>query len=144
MAQSKAACARRLSIGREGEEQAARYLQQQGLEILARNLRTRYGELDIVAREGRTLVIVEVRTVTRAHFLGHPAASITLSKARQVLRATRHYLATLGQRGRRTDVRIDAIGIELSTGRIEHLPGAIRWDMERAPARPRRRRGLWP
>ena len=139
MAEAEKGSDRRREVGRRGEELAVGFLVEQGLRILARNVRTRHGEIDILAEDGATLVVVEVRTVSRARFLGHPAAAITLGKARQVLRATRHYLARSRLRGK--DVRIDALGVELATGRIEHLPGAIRWDMELASSVRRRERG---
>lgn len=116
----------RAGMGREGEARAARYLEQQGLRIVARNVRTRGGEIDLVARDGGTLVLVEVRTVRRALVPGHPVTAITRRKARQVLRAARYYLHSLGAAARGRDVRIDALGIELDTETVEHLPGAIR------------------
>lgn len=126
-------------MGRRGEALAAEYLVERGLTLIDRNVRTRRGELDIVALDGGTLVIVEVRAVARAGFLRSLACAVTLGKARQVLRATRCYLAQRGER--RRDVRIDAVGVDLSTGRVEHLPGAIRWDMELPRERRRRERG---
>jgi len=119
----------RQEIARRGEDLAARYLEAQGVTLVARNVRTRHGELDLIGRAGGTLLVGEVRTVWQARFLGHPGASITLTTARQVLRATRQLVASWGLRG--CDLRIDAIGVELSTGRVEHLPGGIRWDLER-------------
>ena len=61
--------------GDGAEEQAARHLAEHGLAIVARNYRTRLGEIDLVAREGETLVFVEVRQRASAHF-GGAAASI--------------------------------------------------------------------
>lgn len=61
--------------GGAAEEQAARFLAHQGLDIVARNFRTRFGEIDLVAREGATLVFVEVRMRTSDRY-GGAAASI--------------------------------------------------------------------
>ena len=53
-------------VGRSGERHAARWLRRRGLRILARNLRTPVGEVDLLAQEGAWLVIIEVKTGTRA------------------------------------------------------------------------------
>ncbi len=119
----------RRAAGQRGEELAASHLESLGWIILGRNLRTRWGELDLLADDGAAWVVVEVRTVRRAGYLGGPASSVTLGKARQVLRATRHYLARHGPLPADRDLRLDALGVELDTGRIEHLRGAIRWDL---------------
>ncbi len=81
-------------IGEEAEELAARFLAQHGLAILARNYRTRFGEVDLVAREGATLVFVEVRARSWAAF-GGAAASVDRRKQRRVVAAARHFLARL-------------------------------------------------
>ena len=83
------------SSGRLAEEQAARFLERQGLSILARNFRCRGGELDLVCRDGATLVFVEVRLRRNAAF-GGAGASITANKQRRVVLAARNYLATHG------------------------------------------------
>ncbi len=62
--------------GRHAESLAAAFLQQRGLKLVERNYRCRFGEIDLVAREGKTLVFVEVRMRTSARF-GGAAASIT-------------------------------------------------------------------
>ena len=64
----KLARAAHLVLGRRGEEAAVRLLLAKGYTILARNWRVRSGELDIVARDGRTLVFVEVKTRRRSGF----------------------------------------------------------------------------
>lgn len=84
--------------GRDGsraEDLAARFLERQGLTLLARNFRCRGGELDLVCRDGATLVFVEVRLRRNAAF-GGAGASITASKQRRVVLAARNYLATHG------------------------------------------------
>jgi len=129
-----------MATGRRGEALAARYLERRGLRIVGRNVRTRVGEIDLVAYDEGTLVLVEVRAVHRALVPGHPATAITHAKARQVLRAARYYLAALPGGGRGVDVRIDALGIELDTNTVEYLPGAIRADLvgRQGAAQPRR------
>jgi putative endonuclease len=78
--------------GRHAEDLAAAFLQRQGLDIVARNYRCRYGEIDLIARDGKTLVFVEVRMRTSNAF-GGAAASITAAKRGKLLRTARHYLA---------------------------------------------------
>jgi putative endonuclease len=82
--------------GLAAEEAAARFLEDHGLAIVARNYRTRFGEVDLVAREGRTLVFVEVRKRSwRAY--GGAAASVDARKQSRLVAAARHYLARLGK-----------------------------------------------
>lgn len=78
--------------GTQAEEAAARHLARRGLTVVARNYRCRGGEVDLVCRDGDTLVFVEVRLRTHAHF-GGAAESITAAKRRRIVLAARHYLA---------------------------------------------------
>ena len=81
--------------GEAAEESAARFLAHRGLDILARNFRTRWGEIDLVAKDGATLVFVEVRLRSSARF-GGAAASVDARKRRRIEAAARLYLARLG------------------------------------------------
>jgi putative endonuclease len=81
--------------GEEAEELAARFLAGQGLVVVARNYRTRLGEVDLVARDGATLVFVEVRLRSWSAF-GGAAGSVDGRKQRRIVAAARHYLARLG------------------------------------------------
>ncbi|MFT4124511.1 MAG: YraN family protein [Microbacteriaceae bacterium] len=110
-------------VGRRGEALAAAYLAEHGLEILARNWRCPYGEIDIVAREGRTIVIAEVKTRSGLGY-GHPFEAITPLKLARL-----HRLAGLW-RAEHPDVtgtlRIDAVAVIVVPGTpplIEHLAG---------------------
>ena len=82
------------AAGSEAEERAARFLASRGIEIVTRNFRTRFGEIDLVARDGETLVFVEVRLRTHEGF-GGAAASIDGSKRTRIVAAARQYLARL-------------------------------------------------
>lgn len=77
--------------GDAAEEAACEHLQKHGCRVIARNVRYREGELDVVAQEGATLVFVEVRHRSRDTF-GGAAASIDRLKQRRLVRAARHYL----------------------------------------------------
>lgn len=80
------------AAGLLAEAQAARFLAARGLKVIARNYRCRGGEIDLVCRDGATLVFVEVRLRTNRAF-GGAAGSITSSKQRRIALAARHYLA---------------------------------------------------
>jgi putative endonuclease len=82
----------RAAAGAAAEALAARFLATRGLTIVARNFRTRHGEIDLVARDGPTLVFVEVRRRASTRF-GGAAASITVAKQARWTLAARAYLA---------------------------------------------------
>jgi putative endonuclease len=81
-------------LGHRAEERAEEYLRERGLRIVARNYRTRMGEIDLIATEGDALVFVEVRLRSSERF-GGAAASVDERKQRRVVAAARHYLSTL-------------------------------------------------
>jgi putative endonuclease len=81
----------RLQSGAAAESLAAEYLQARGLEVLARNLRCKGGELDLVCLDGGVLAVVEVRQRGRADF-GGAAGSVTPRKQRKIIRAARYFL----------------------------------------------------
>jgi len=92
MTSSARATARRR--GEEAEELAARFLAGRGLVIVARNYRTRFGEVDLVAHDGATLVFVEVRARSWNAY-GGAAGSVDAHKQRRLVAAARHYLSRL-------------------------------------------------
>ena len=107
--------------GGAAEDLAARYLEGQGLAIVERNWRCRAGEIDLVARDGATLVFVEVRLRTSAAF-GGAAASVDAHKQRRVLRAARTYLSGRPD----TPCRCDVVGLDrLDPGRVEWIRDAF-------------------
>jgi len=83
--------ARNRSVGQFGEDVAARYLQGQGMVVLDRNWSCRFGEIDLVARDGTTLVICEVKTRTTDRF-GGPFQAVTEHKARRLRRLAHAWL----------------------------------------------------
>jgi putative endonuclease len=80
-----------LQRGAAAEQRALQYLQAQGLCVLARNLRCKAGELDLVGLDGEVLAVVEVRQRSTARF-GGALASVTRRKQRKIIRATRYFL----------------------------------------------------
>jgi putative endonuclease len=104
--------------GRRAEALAAAFLAARGLAIVERNFRCRRGEIDIIARDGETLVFVEVRLRSRSDF-GGAAASITPVKRARITAAAALYLARLG---RSPPCRFDALLFDaLESDRIEWL-----------------------
>lgn len=93
------------TAGARAEALAADYLMRQGLTIVARNFRTRFGEIDLIARDGRTLVFVEVR-LRRSTRFGGAVESITARKRARLVAAANGYLAGIG---REPPCRFDAI-----------------------------------
>ncbi|HKE70732.1 MAG TPA: YraN family protein [Nocardioidaceae bacterium] len=111
----------RRALGQWGEDLAARCLVEAGLVVLDRNWRCDLGELDIVARSGDVLVVVEVKTRTTDLF-GPPMAAVTRPKASRLRRLTARWLAehTVSPR----EVRIDVVSIFVphsGVPEIEHL-----------------------
>jgi putative endonuclease len=84
--------AEHIETGRSGEEIAAAYLGEQGYEILERNYRSKYCEIDIVARQGETLVFVEVRTKSDEDH-GTPEETIDDRKIRKLIKSAEIYMA---------------------------------------------------
>ncbi len=81
----------RLNLGRYGEEKAANYLVKQGMKILEKNYRCRYGEVDIIAKEKDTLVFVEVKTRKSSTYLS-PFLAVNKHKQLQISKVALHYL----------------------------------------------------
>jgi len=100
--------------GRRGEDLALRHLESQGLELLERNYRCRAGEIDLVMLEGRTLVLVEVRSRTSATH-GSAAATVGSRKQRRFTLAARHLMLTRPQY-RRLAARFDVVAIDPTPG----------------------------
>jgi len=108
--------------GATAERLAAEFLEAHGLSIVERNYRRRCGELDLIARDGSTLVFVEVR-LRRGQAFGGAAASITAAKRARLIQAAGHYLAGLS---RTPCCRFDALLLDaLDARRIEWLQDII-------------------
>ncbi len=108
-------------VGARGEHIAAGWLRNHGMQVLATNWRCRDGEIDIVAQDGSTLVIVEVKTRTSSRF-GTPAEAVAGAKLRRLRRLAAHYLARCPQYF--PAVRIDVVAVLLQPGRdalVQHL-----------------------
>ena len=103
----------RLSLGKEGEDLACRELRRRGYAVLARRYRTRFGEIDIIARDGDTLVFVEVKTRRSGRF-GGAVAAVHVRKQRRLINMARSYL--MGRRAAELPCRFDVVGVTLAAG----------------------------
>lgn len=114
-------------LGRTGEDLAAAHLERLGYRIVARNHRTRHGELDVIAVDRDTLVFCEVKT--RRDGAWGPWEALHERKRAQVRRMAREYLATVPDRPRLANLRCDAIGVVIDARgrlvRLDHLEGAF-------------------
>jgi putative endonuclease len=126
---------RQRSTGRLGEDLAAAHLERLGLQILARNVRSGSGEIDLIAHGEETIVFVEVKTqrLARGHGAGEtPTVPLERLQARQRARLRREASAWLrgsaGSRPRAANLRFDAIGVVLSPSgalvRLDHIESA--------------------
>lgn len=116
----------RVALGRFGEMQAQEYLVVAGYSILERNVRLPGGEIDNVARDGETLVLVEVRA-RRSARLGTPEESITKAKAQRLALLGEAYAQEhgLGEAPWRIDVVAIDVGPRWKVTRLEHYKNAV-------------------
>jgi putative endonuclease len=121
----------RRRTGQIAEDLVARRLIAQGWEIVERNARTRYGELDIVALDGPILVFVEVKGARAGTQFGpeRPIQSIDFAKQRQVRRLGTAWMAERRDFPAFDDIRFDAVGVTLDRNdrpvEVEHIEGAF-------------------
>lgn len=128
----------RRELGSRGEDQAALHLQRLGFRLLARNVRTRFGEIDLIAFDGKVLVFAEVKT-RRHHNRGtgqphhaadvpHPLESLKPRQRARLRRLASAWLANTDDRPRAQTIRFDAIGVVLDQAQrllsLEHLEAA--------------------
>jgi len=121
----------RRKTGQRAEDLVAGRLAAAGWEIVERNARTRHGELDIVARDGRTLVFIEVKAGREGSAFGpeRPILAIDTRKQRQVRRLASAWMAAHRGLPPYAQIRFDAIGVTFDrAGRaveVEHIEGAF-------------------
>jgi putative endonuclease len=120
---------RRRELGALGEQLAAEHLARMDLRVVDRNFRTRWGELDIIACDQRTIVFCEVKTRIASSTDRSPLESIHTRKRAQVRRIAAQWLAQRHDHPRVQNLRFDAIGITLERDgrllRLEHVEAAF-------------------
>lgn len=114
-----------LLTGDQGEALAARFLEEQGLVVLAKNWRCREGELDLVLTDGKILVVCEVKTRTTENF-GPPAEAVDNAKAARIRRLARRWRADHDVP--HVETRHDIVSILWrpdQTPKVSHLRGVV-------------------
>ncbi len=113
-------------IGDYGEALARRYLRRRFCRIVETNYKTKHGEIDIIAKKGRYIIFVEVKTRKEEHteLYGRPAYAVNYGKREHIRYSIRNYLA---RNNTRLIPRIDIIEVYLSEKghRIEHIKNAF-------------------
>lgn len=109
------------NAGLDAEHIAATFLQSKGLKLIAQNYHCRFGEIDLVMQEGKTLVFVEVRMRSNAAF-GGAASSITPQKQQKLILTAQHYLQQHGDLPCRFDVVLMS---SKQAGQIEWITNAF-------------------
>ena len=114
----------RRQLGDHGEDLAAAAMKKQGYKILERNYVTPLGEIDLIARQGKTLVVVEVKTRKTTRF-GSPREAVSVTKQQRLRRLADYYLKV--KRLSDTPVRFDVVAITLADNvpQVEIIPNAF-------------------
>ncbi|MBC8156144.1 MAG: YraN family protein [Bacteroidetes bacterium] len=109
--------------GKAGEEQAARFLADNGYEILARNYRHQHAEIDLIAQKGKLLIFVEVKTRTNLSF-GNPEEFVSYEKTKLIMKAAEHYIFANDWQ---YDIRFDIVSVAMAGNRtqVRHIEDAF-------------------
>lgn len=106
--------------GREGERLAVEFLKKQGVKIIEKNWKTRFGEIDLIGLDKGCVVFIEVKWRKNSSF-GHPLESITPAKIKKIFATAKAYLKQMGWTDR--EVRFDVVGIEGEN--INYIKGVL-------------------
>lgn len=98
----------RISLGKKGEELALKYLKRHKYKIIEQNYKSRFGEIDIIAKDEDVLAFIEVKTRKSTEF-GSPQESVDIRKQRQLAKAALEYISK--RKIRNTNCRFDVVGI---------------------------------
>ena len=109
-------------IGTCAEERAAVFLQARGMQILARNYRCRQGEIDLIARDGRYLVFVEVKSRSNINY-GYPSEAVNYKKKQKITNVAKYYI--LNNCLDNMSIRFDVIEVYLKSKKINHIVNAF-------------------
>lgn len=109
--------------GKQGEEEAVRYLREKGYEIMTRNYRYQHAEIDLIVKKGKILAFVEVKTRTNLSY-GNPEEFVSYTKAKLVMKAAEQYIFARDWQG---DVRFDIVAVTIAGSelRIKHIEDAF-------------------
>lgn len=101
----------RIETGKLGEDNAVSYLESIGYVVSERNYRTPFGEIDLIARDGKTIVFIEIKT-RRSNLFGYPEEAVTRTKQQKMIRSAQAYLKKINQTD--ASARFDVLAIEIS------------------------------
>ena len=109
--------------GKQGEEEAVRYLREKGYEIMTRNYRYQHAEIDLIVKRGKLLVFVEVKTRSNLSY-GNPEEFVSYTKAKLVMKAAEQYIFANDWLH---DIRFDIIAVTLAGSelRVKHIEDAF-------------------
>ncbi len=110
-----------IEIGKNGEEQAVSFLKNLGYQILALNWRFKHLEIDIIAQDGKELVIAEVKT-RASDFFGTPESFVDKGKQNKLIKAAHEYII---QNNIDLEVRFDIVSVTTSTKKVHHIKNAF-------------------
>ena len=105
----------RHELGKEGEEEATKYLERQGYKIIQRNFECKQGEIDIIAKDKNEYVFIEVKTRQNRHY-GMPCEAVDARKQKHIWNATKYYLYI--HKLENQYVRFDVIEVYKKKGRV--------------------------
>lgn len=108
-------------IGRLGEDAVALYLERMGYRILARNYRSRFGEVDIIFQDRGCIVFGEVKTRSTNYF-GEPQEAVNYKKQRRIIATAKTYIANKNITG--VNLRFDVFEVYYNTKKIKHIENA--------------------
>jgi putative endonuclease len=117
--------AEHLRTGRWGEEQAEKFLKKAGLKMVGRNVRVGYDEIDLIVRQGDTLIFVEVKTRASEDF-GRPASAVNRAKRKKLSRAAIRFLKN--HKLRPPYIRFDVVEVVGEKPEIRHIQNAFQME----------------
>lgn len=111
-------------IGQKAEDLAANFLVGKGLKIIERNFRTRFGEIDIICKDGKTLVFAEIKAKNSLKY-GSPYEMVTSRKKEKLINTAKNYLIENKYDPEKIDWRIDVVSIENKNCKIDWFKNAV-------------------
>lgn len=118
-----------MTLAHYGETLAAQHFERLGYHVIARNARTRFGEIDLIVSGHGALVFAEVKARRAGGGAGTALEAISPQKAAQVRRLAAAWLAETSERPRMLDLRFDAVGVTVGPDNrlqeLDHLEGAF-------------------
>ncbi len=118
-----------LYLGKSGEELAAKLLKENGYKILARNYRTKLGEVDIIAKDKDTICFVEVKT-RQGNSFGLPAEAVVKSKQRQIAKAALLFLKEKNLLNSKARFDVVSISYQGGTAKLDLIKDAFELDRD--------------